>query len=175
MFYRTVGDVYLFSASVQGPFYFIFFRYLHISVLLALVSSPFLNARLCASRDDDDLRPSRITTEVVCSPSAVSFLLTHLVQVPPTNALAHPLFRFKLLLSDDPLEEGDSKAVIETTAFNRGVLALPGTAFLPNGRKTAYVRASFSLTPEEDVDAAIGRLRDAVLDAKRELAEKKEA
>ncbi|TEB34615.1 PLP-dependent transferase [Coprinellus micaceus] len=82
-------------------------------------------------------------------------------------------FWFKLLLYDDPSEDGDSKAVIETTAFNRGVLALPGTAFLPNGRKTAYVRASFSLTPEEDVDTAIGRLRDAILDAKKELLEKK--
>lgn len=82
--------------------------------------------------------------------------------------------RFKLVLSDDDLEEGDSKAVIETTAFNRGVLALPGTAFLPNGRKTAYVRAAFSLTPEEDVDIAVGRLREAILDAKEELKKAKQ-
>ncbi|KAJ2917353.1 hypothetical protein MD484_g3074, partial [Candolleomyces efflorescens] len=82
-------------------------------------------------------------------------------------------FWFKLVLSDDNLEEGDSRAVIETTAFNRGVLALPGTAFLPNGRKTAYVRAAFSLTPEEDVDIAVGRLREAILDAKEELKKAK--
>ncbi|KAF5342197.1 hypothetical protein D9611_001983 [Ephemerocybe angulata] len=75
-------------------------------------------------------------------------------------------FWFKLLTKDG--SEGDSKAIIETTAFNRGVLALPGTAFLPNGRKTAYVRASFSLTPEEDVDVALGRLREAILDAHKE-------
>ena len=102
------------------------------------------------------------------------FLLTRLNRT-TLDASAHLFRRFKLLLSDDPSDEGDSKAVIETTAFNRGVLALPGTAFLPNGRKTAYVRASFSLTPEEDVDVAIGRLRDAILDAKKELAEKKQA
>ncbi|KAJ2932506.1 hypothetical protein H1R20_g4580, partial [Candolleomyces eurysporus] len=82
-------------------------------------------------------------------------------------------FWFKLVLSDkDALssstDEGDSKAIIENRAFNRGVLALPGTAFLPNGRKTAYVRAAFSLTPEEDVDIALGRLREAILDAKEE-------
>ena len=60
---------------------------------------------------------------------------------------------------------GDSEAVIKTKAFEKGVLALPGTVFLPNGNKTAYVRASFSLTEEKDVDKAIQRLRDAILDA----------
>lgn len=63
-------------------------------------------------------------------------------------------------------DDGDSKTVIETTAFGKGVLALPGTVFLPNGRKTAYVRASFSLTPEEDVDKAVARLREAILEAR---------
>ena len=71
-----------------------------------------------------------------------------------------------LLNSDDLNEEGDSEAVIKTKAFEKGVLALPGTAFLPNGSKTAYVRASFSLTEEKDVDKAIQRLRDAILDAR---------
>ncbi|TFK36666.1 PLP-dependent transferase [Crucibulum laeve] len=77
-------------------------------------------------------------------------------------------FWFKLLLSATAAaeEDGDSEAVIQTTAFNRGVLALPGTVFLPNGRKTAYVRAAFSLTGEEDVDRAVQRLREAILDAR---------
>ena len=35
------------------------------------------------------------------------------------------------------------------------MLALPGTVFLPNGRTTAYVRASFSLLTPEDVDEAV--------------------
>jgi tryptophan aminotransferase len=74
--------------------------------------------------------------------------------------------RFKLLLSDDPQAEGDSHAAILTTGVERGVLALPGTAFLPNGRKSAYVRASFSLTPEKDVDEALKRLREAILAAR---------
>ncbi|KAF5326724.1 hypothetical protein D9619_004066 [Psilocybe cf. subviscida] len=78
-------------------------------------------------------------------------------------------FWFKLLLNDDVAvreDDGDSKTVIETTAFGKGVLALPGTVFLPNGRKTAYVRASFSLTSEEDVDKAFARLREAILEAR---------
>jgi len=73
-------------------------------------------------------------------------------------------FWFKLLAGDD------SRALIETRAFANGVLALPGTVFLPNGRATPYVRASFSLTPPEDVDTALARLRSAILAAREEEA-----
>lgn len=65
--------------------------------------------------------------------------------------------------------EGDSATVIRTNAVQRGVLALPGTAFLADGRKTAYVRASFSLLGEEDINEALKRLRSVVLDARDEL------
>ena len=83
--------------------------------------------------------------------------------------------RFKLLLkspnsSSDELSSGDSEAIIRTNALERGVLALPGTVFLPNGRKTAYVRASFSLVSEAEVDEALRRLREVVLDARRNSA-----
>lgn len=61
-------------------------------------------------------------------------------------------------------EESDSEAIIQMKAVERGVLALPGTVFLPNGRKTGYVRAAFSLTGEADVDEAVKRLRDTILD-----------
>ncbi|KAG6898958.1 hypothetical protein C0993_002328, partial [Termitomyces sp. T159_Od127] len=71
-------------------------------------------------------------------------------------------FWFKLLLADDPSVEGDSQALISEKAVKDGVLALPGTAFLPNDRKTAYVRASFSLLTEEDVDEALRRLSKVI-------------
>jgi tryptophan aminotransferase len=74
--------------------------------------------------------------------------------------------RFKLLLG----ENGDSESVIRTKAFAGGVLALPGTVFFPNGERTAYVRASFSLLDEEQVNEALRRLR-VVLLAERGLAE----
>ncbi|KAG6901426.1 hypothetical protein C0995_012137 [Termitomyces sp. Mi166 len=75
-------------------------------------------------------------------------------------------FWFKLLLADDPSVEGDSQALIAEKAVKDGVLALPGTAFLPNDRKTAYVRASFSLLAEEDVGEALRRLSKVVKDAR---------
>ncbi|GJE89936.1 PLP-dependent aminotransferase family protein [Phanerochaete sordida] len=78
-------------------------------------------------------------------------------------------FWFKLLIGDEG-GEGDSAALIRTNAVERGVLALPGTVFLPNGRATAYVRASFSLLAPADVDEAVKRLRDVVLDAKKGAA-----
>jgi tryptophan aminotransferase len=49
------------------------------------------------------------------------------------------------------------------------VLALPGTVFLPNERKTDYVRASFSLIEEVDADEAVKRLREVVLKARSEM------
>jgi DNA-binding transcriptional MocR family regulator len=70
--------------------------------------------------------------------------------------------RFKLLIPG----ADDSASVVRTQAFERGVLALPGTVFLPNGRATAYVRAAFSLLSPEEVDEALKRLRDTILDAR---------
>ncbi|KAJ7253440.1 PLP-dependent transferase [Mycena rebaudengoi] len=65
---------------------------------------------------------------------------------------------FKLILP-----ESDSAAFIRTTAFAHGVLALPGTVFLPDGRRSAYVRAAFSLLGEAEVGEAVRRVREAVL------------
>ena len=82
-------------------------------------------------------------------------------------------FWFKLLL-DDPsnpskeLVEEDSEEIIRETAFQNGVLALPGKAFLAQGGKSAYVRASFSLNPPEEVEEALKRLRETVLQARKQ-------
>ncbi len=65
--------------------------------------------------------------------------------------------RFKLL------GETDSESVIKTKAYENGVLALPGNVFMPTGRKTAYVRASFSLLSEEEIDEALRRLKEVLL------------
>ncbi|KAH7884286.1 pyridoxal phosphate-dependent transferase [Phlebopus sp. FC_14] len=72
-------------------------------------------------------------------------------------------FWFKLVLNPDATDEEDSKELIESKAYQGGVLALPGSVFLPNGRKTAYVRAAFSLSTEEQVNEAMRRLRVVML------------
>ncbi|KAH8822857.1 TdiD protein [Flagelloscypha sp. PMI_526] len=66
-------------------------------------------------------------------------------------------FWFKLNLPESVPE--DSEQIIRNQAYSQGVLCLPGTIFLPNGRKTAYVRVSFSLNPEEEVREALQRLK----------------
>lgn len=48
------------------------------------------------------------------------------------------------------------------------MIALPGTAFMPSGRKSAYVRAAFSLLPEDQVEEALRRLRQVLLEARGE-------
>ncbi|TFK92678.1 PLP-dependent transferase [Polyporus arcularius HHB13444] len=84
-------------------------------------------------------------------------------------------FWFKLKLpgsesSGAAADEGDSEAVIRTEALEHGVLALPGTVFHPSGRKTTYVRASFSLLPEDQVEEALRRLREVILRTRGEAA-----
>ncbi|KAH9928352.1 pyridoxal phosphate-dependent transferase [Fomitopsis serialis] len=79
-------------------------------------------------------------------------------------------FWFKLLLNEPGSgeeAEGDSEYIIRTTAVERGVLALPGATFYPNPRKTPFVRASFSLLPENQVDEALRRLREVVLEVRK--------
>jgi tryptophan aminotransferase len=82
------------------------------------------------------------------------------------------IFRFKLLIpppdDDRNAIEGDSAELIRTKAFNNGVLALPGTSFIANGGRSAYVRASFSVLNDEDTDEALRRLAEVVREARGE-------
>jgi tryptophan aminotransferase len=66
------------------------------------------------------------------------------------------------------MDDGNSETLVRAHALEKGVLALPGTVFLPSGRKTGYVRAAFSLLEEDEVDEAVRRLRDAVIEARGE-------
>ncbi|GAA5856269.1 hypothetical protein JCM8547_000846 [Rhodosporidiobolus lusitaniae] len=66
--------------------------------------------------------------------------------------------------------QGDSSALISTTAVEKGVLAVPGCGFLPAGGVSSYVRVSFSLATEQDAELAFARLRECVLEARGETA-----
>ena len=74
---------------------------------------------------------------------------------------------FKLLIADTPGEEGDSLDLVRNKAFENGILALPGMVFLPDMRKSAYVRASFSLLSEEDMNEGLRRLRVTILESRK--------
>jgi tryptophan aminotransferase len=63
---------------------------------------------------------------------------------------------------------GDSSALISTVARDKGVLAVPGSSFNPNGGISSSVRVSFSLATEEDAELAFQRLRECVLEARGE-------
>ncbi|KAH0832989.1 pyridoxal phosphate-dependent transferase [Lanmaoa asiatica] len=72
-------------------------------------------------------------------------------------------FWIKLLPNPNGDGEGDSEELILTKAFQNGVLALPGTSSLPNGQKSAHVRLTFSLLPEEMMHEALRRLRTVLV------------
>lgn len=67
------------------------------------------------------------------------------------------LCRFKLDLPDE-----DSAQLIRTKAFAKGVLAVPGTMFFPNARRSAYVRAAFSVLDIDLADEGLRRLATVV-------------
>jgi tryptophan aminotransferase len=58
--------------------------------------------------------------------------------------------------------EGDSTDLIKTKAVEAGILALPGASFFAVDRATPYVRASFSLISEEDLNEGLRRLAGVV-------------
>jgi len=51
----------------------------------------------------------------------------------------------------------DTLDLIQKRALSAGVLLIPGKAFSPNDEDSPYVRASFSLTPPEQIDQALQR------------------
>ncbi|PVF99708.1 PLP-dependent transferase [Serendipita vermifera] len=72
-------------------------------------------------------------------------------------------FWMKLLLPPTATAaEGDSTDLIRNKAVAAGVLTLPGASFFSIDRATPYVRASFSLISEEDVDEGLRRLAEVV-------------
>ncbi|KAL5365565.1 pyridoxal phosphate-dependent transferase [Aspergillus floccosus] len=56
----------------------------------------------------------------------------------------------------------DSFELLKKQVMKDGVLAIPGGAFMPGGENTCYIRVSFSLVSEGDMDEACRRLAGIV-------------
>ncbi|KAJ3076370.1 hypothetical protein HK102_005429 [Quaeritorhiza haematococci] len=59
----------------------------------------------------------------------------------------------------------DAAALISTKAKEKKVLLVPGFEFFPNPRATPYVRAAYSTATPQEMDEALQRLRELVLEA----------
>ncbi|KAF8190976.1 pyridoxal phosphate-dependent transferase [Mycena galopus ATCC 62051] len=86
-----------------------------------------------------------------------------------TSPVAGMFLYIKLLAPPDG-RAVDSSEIVLGKAVNNGVLAVPGTAFMPLGGVTPFVRVSFSLIEEDKADEACRRLRAAILEARAEAA-----
>ncbi|KAI0885912.1 PLP-dependent transferase [Annulohypoxylon maeteangense] len=60
---------------------------------------------------------------------------------------------------------GDTFELLSKKGMERGLLAIPGVAFMPDNRKTYQLRASFSLVTEEQAYEACRRIAQLVDDA----------
>jgi tryptophan aminotransferase len=56
----------------------------------------------------------------------------------------------------------DSFELLRSQGMKNGVLAIPGVAFMPRGEQTCYIRVSFSLVPERDMEEACRRIAGLV-------------
>jgi tryptophan aminotransferase len=85
-----------------------------------------------------------------------------------------PVAGMFLWIDMSPAGITDSWSLIRNEALAKGVLAVPGSAFYPSGRKSPHVRVSFSIIDLED-DAEEGapegfrRLAVAIRDKRKEL------
>lgn len=74
--------------------------------------------------------------------------------------------RLNLLVPPAPnCDEPDSEQLIRTKAFAAGVLAVPGLYAFPLGRVNSFVRVSFSLLEQDDMDEACRRLANVIRSA----------
>ncbi|KAI8914183.1 pyridoxal phosphate-dependent transferase [Gorgonomyces haynaldii] len=58
----------------------------------------------------------------------------------------------------------DSFQLISTKAVEKKVLLVPGSEFYPGHDQTGYVRAAFSLASDEQIDLALQRLRELIIE-----------
>ncbi|KAJ6562077.1 pyridoxal phosphate-dependent transferase [Mycena capillaripes] len=93
---------------------------------------------------------------------------THLTGLAEWTSPVAGMFLYIKLLVHTSGRPTDSAALISGKAVAKGVLAVPGTAFMPLGGATPYVRVSFSIIEEEPAAEACRRLREAVLEARAE-------
>ncbi|KAF7341513.1 Aminotran-1-2 domain-containing protein [Mycena venus] len=84
-----------------------------------------------------------------------------------TSPVAGMFLYIKLLVHPDG-RDADSYEIVLGKAVAKGVLAVPGTAFMPLGGPSPFVRVSFSQIEEDKADKACRRLREAILEARAE-------
>ncbi|KAJ7241335.1 pyridoxal phosphate-dependent transferase [Mycena haematopus] len=86
-----------------------------------------------------------------------------------TSPVAGMFLYIKLLVHPDG-HTADSAEIVLGKAVSKGVLAVPGTAFMPLGGATPFLRVSFSQIEDELTEEACQRLRDVILEARAEAA-----
>ena len=86
-------------------------------------------------------------------------------------------FRVKLLVKPPFANDGAKSAVddvdsetILPIAVENGIVPLPGSAFMPDRRKTPYIRLSYSQLADDQVEEAVRRLAETVRQARKKYS-----
>lgn len=86
----------------------------------------------------------------------------HLIGLAKWNVPQGGMFVWLELLGVD-----DTSDLISTRAVEKKVLFVPGAEFLPISGPSSHVRASYSVASVSDMDTAISRLRELLIEEKR--------
>ncbi|KAL7421057.1 hypothetical protein Q5752_003941 [Cryptotrichosporon argae] len=82
-----------------------------------------------------------------------------------------PVAGMFLWIDLSPAGIADTYDLVRKEALAKGVLAVPGFAFYPNGRKSTHLRISFSIIDlDEAADLGLSRLAEAIRDRQRASA-----
>ncbi|CAK5276943.1 unnamed protein product [Mycena citricolor] len=85
-----------------------------------------------------------------------------------TSPIAGMFLYLRLLIPTPDGTPLDSKVLVSTHAVEKGVLAVPGSSFMPLGGPTPFLRISFSIIEEDKAEEACKRLREVILEARKE-------
>ncbi|KAJ7106425.1 pyridoxal phosphate-dependent transferase [Mycena crocata] len=84
-----------------------------------------------------------------------------------TTPVAGMFLYIKVLVHTDG-RDTDTWELVTGRAVAKGVLGVPGQAFMPLGGPSPFLRVSFSLIEEDRADEACRRLREVILEARAE-------
>ena len=67
----------------------------------------------------------------------------------------------------------DTWGMIMEEGLKRNIMLVPGKVFVPQGRESPFLRASYSIVPEDKLDLAFSRLAELIREERERVAKRR--